>query len=119
MTDTELESLRAWATAMAPVGLTQARQVQDLIMAYELASETAADISERFDRVQALCAELADRCARQSDLLSKRAEKPTLQIPQLPPTSSIVCTGGGGDCFSVSCHWGHCQLRDNAEKQSS
>jgi len=94
MTHDEFDDLRTLACALAPDGLVQARQVVILLTAY--------------DRLKLMCAALAERCARQSELLSKRAEKPT------------GCTCGAGTAFGpMQGHWRHCELQSNAEKQSS
>lgn len=59
MTDDMLESLRAWASTHAPAGCLRAKQVLALL--------------DALDEQKALNLALAERCAGQSELLTRRA----------------------------------------------
>lgn len=62
MTSDELNALRRWAEVAAPVvGVSQVRQVLALL--------------DDHARLTALVQSLAERCTRQSEMLSQHAEK--------------------------------------------
>ena len=72
--DTIIAELEFWANAHAPVGHVQAAQVARLLGYIELLEVGIEGNSAYIDLLKRQILSLADRCEKQSELLSRRAE---------------------------------------------